>query len=117
MMETTARQLDEVRSEMVHLLQEYPFASDGDREIIYERCELLGGEIQELVGLLKLTICQTTREANLESDDDEAYTQEIARLSTESLHAIHAAGEEVANAIAMLREARGEPDFPEEDNY
>lgn len=109
-MEDIARQLDEVRDEMIALLHEYPYAADRDRETIYERCELLGGEIQELVGLLKLAIRTTNREANEESADDPEYTSEIARLSTESLKAIHSAGQEVAAAIAMLRETRDEPD-------
>ncbi len=109
-MEHIARQLDEVRDEMIALLHEYPYASDRDRDTIYERCELLGGEIQELVGLLKLAIRTTNREVDAESASDAEYSLEIARLSSESLHAIHSAGQEVASAIAMLRETRDEPD-------
>ncbi len=108
-MEATARQLDDVRDEMVELLRQYPFASDSDREVIYERCEVLGGEIQELVGVLKLAIRTTSREVCEDGGEDEAYTAEIARLSSQSLAAIHAAGEEVAEAIAMLRETREPP--------
>ena len=105
-MESLARQLDEVRDEMVRLLQEYPNASDMDREHIYERCELLGGEIQELVGLLKLTLRQANSEAEQEASDDPTYVDEIARMTQDSLYAIHAAGEEVSAAITMLRDSR-----------
>ena len=108
-MENIAQQLDEVRDEIVTLLREYPYASNRDREEIYERCELLGGEIQELVGLLKLAIRTTNHEAACEADADPEYYAEICRLSEESLTAIHTAGLEVAAAISMLRESRDEP--------
>ncbi|MCB9851177.1 MAG: hypothetical protein H6817_10795 [Phycisphaerales bacterium] len=113
-MEDIARQLDSVRDEMVQLLRDYPYASDRDREDIYTRCEFLGGEIQELVGVLKLAIRNTNAEAAEEADHDPEYYSEVARLSTESLVAIHSAGEEVAAAITMLRESRGET---EDESY
>lgn len=105
-MEDIARELDEVRDEMIALLHEYPYASDRDRDHIYERCELLGGEIQELVGLLKLAIHETNHDADDRNERDPEYSAEITRLSRESLRAIHVAGEEVAAAIALLRETR-----------
>jgi hypothetical protein len=108
-MENIAQQLDEVRDEIVTLLREYPYASNRDRDEIYQRCELLGGEIQELVGLLKLAIRTTNQEAACEADSDPEYYAEICRLSEESLSAIHTAGLEVAAAISMLRESRDEP--------
>jgi hypothetical protein len=112
-MEDIAHELDQVRDEMVALLREYPYASDRERALIYERCELLGGEIQELVGLLKLSIRNADREAAAEADNDPAYYAEITRLARESMAAIHSAGEEVAAAITMLRESRG--DLPGEN--
>jgi len=113
-MEHIARELDDVRDEMITLLNEYPYASDGDRSAIYERCEFLGGEIQELVGLLKLAIRRTNIEAHSEAESDPEYTDEVGRLSQESLYAIHAAGEEVAAAITLLRETRPEKDGADE---
>jgi NAD-dependent DNA ligase len=72
--------------------------------------------------VLKLAIRSTNREAEASAADDPAYWEEVSRLSNESLNAIHGAGEEVAAAIAMLRESRGEPaaddpdcDFPNAD--
>ena len=114
MIDEVAQQLDDVRNEMLRLLQEYPDASDHGREHIYERCESLGGEIQELVGLLKLHICTANRQVAAEADGDMAYASEIARVSHESLAAIHAAGLEVAGAVTMLREAR--PAMPSDDS-
>jgi hypothetical protein len=107
-MEEFAAQLDEVRSELVQLLRDYPFASEHDRDLIYERCELLGGEIQELVGLVKLAIRDTNRQAAIEAPGDLEYLEEIDRLSGESLAAIHAAGEEVNIAVRLLRDSRAE---------
>lgn len=104
--EDIARELDEVRDEMIDLLHEYPFASDRDRGVIYDRCELLGGEIQELVGLLKLAIRHTNAEMDAEDRRDPEYQEEVSRLSRESLNAIHLAGQEVAAAITLLRETR-----------
>jgi hypothetical protein len=110
MMEEIANQLDQVREEMAHLLQAYATADDTSREHIYERCESLGGEIQELVGLLKMTIYNANREAEAERDTDPAYALEIAELSRDSLAAIHAAGREVSAAITLLRSAHDDPD-------
>lgn len=107
-MEHIARKLDAVRDEMVQLLREYPYVSETERNDIYHRCEFLGGEIQELVGVLKVAICASSREAAEEADRDPSYWSEVSRLSRQSLAAIHSAGEEVAAAITMLREARGE---------
>jgi len=109
-MEAIAQELDQVRDELVRLLQDYPYACESDRDNIYQRCESLGGEIQELVGLLKLAIRNTDRAASAEADCDPDYTQEVSRLSRESLVAIHEAGQEVSAAIDMLREARDVPD-------
>ena len=91
-MEGIAQELDEVRDELVSLLQDYPYAGDRDRERIYERCETLGGEIQELVGLLKLAIRSTDRAVAAEADGDPEYAREVSRLSRESLASIHFAG-------------------------
>jgi hypothetical protein len=111
-MEDIARQLDSVRDEMVQLLRSYPYAAEGERAEIYRRCEFLGGEIQELIGVLKLAIRNSNREASVDADQDPSYWDEVNRLSTQSLCAIHSAGEEVAAAITMLRESRGEdPDL------
>lgn len=107
-MEDIAKQLDNVRDEMVQLLRSYPYAGERERGDIYRRCEYLGGEIQELIGVLKLAIRNSNREAAVEADTDPAYWDEVNRLSTQSLAAIHSAGEEVAAAIAMLRESRGD---------
>lgn len=107
-MEDIAQQLDTVRDEMVQLLRSYPYAGERERTEIYHRCEYLGGEIQELIGVLKLAIRMSNREAAVEADNDPAYWDEVNRLSTQSLAAIHSAGEEVAAAIAMLRESRGD---------
>ena len=109
-MEAIALELDQVRDELVGLLQDYPYAGERDRELIYERCETLGGEIQELVGLLKLAIRSTDRAAAAEADRDPEYAREVSRLSQESLAAIHLAGMEVSAAISALREARPERD-------
>jgi len=105
--EAIAKQLDNVRDEMVQLLRSYPYAGERERSEIYRRCEFLGGEIQELIGVLKLAIRNSNRDAAVEADNDPAYWDEIKRLSTQSLAAIHSAGEEVAAAITMLRESRG----------
>jgi hypothetical protein len=116
-MEDIAHQLDEVRDEMVSLLREYPYASDRERDIIYERCEMLGGEIQELVGLLKLAIRSADREAVTDRERDPDYSEEISRLARESMTAIHSAGLEVAAAITMLRETRdGHEEYPSPDD-
>ena len=106
--EDIAKQLDDVRDEMVQLLRTYPYAPERERVEIYRRCEYLGGEIQELIGVLKLAIRNSNREAEGEADNDPAYWDEVSRLSAQSLAAIHSAGEEVAAAITMLRESRGE---------
>ncbi len=112
-MEDIARQLDDVRDEMVQLLNEYPHVEGPDREEIYERCEVLGGEIQELVGLLKMAIRSANKEAETERDADPAYTHQIQQLSSESLAAIHEAGVEVSAVISVLRERRNELDEPD----
>ena len=108
MMEEIANQLDQVREEMAQLLHAYATADESSREHIYHRCESLGGEIQELVGLLKLTIYNANREAEAEADSDPIYAREIAELSRDSLAAIHAAGREVSAAITLLRSSREE---------
>jgi len=111
--EDIARQLDDVRDEMVQLLNDYPHVEGREREDIYERCEVLGGEIQELVGLLKLAIRSAKSEAESERDSDPTYSNQIDRLSQESLAAIHEAGVEVSAVISVLRERRTEFDEPD----
>lgn len=105
-MEETARQLDNVRDELVSLLYQYTVAAEPEKSRIYERCETLGGEIQELIGLLKLSIRTADRDASEQSDVDPEYARQIGRMSHESLAAIHAAGEEVNAAVKLLRESR-----------
>ena len=105
-MEETARQLDTVRDELVSLLYQYTVAPEPDRSQIYERCETLGGEIQELIGLLKLSIRTADHDASEQSEADPEYAEQICRMSHESLAAIHAAGEEVNAAVRLLRESR-----------
>ena len=112
-MEDIARQLDDVRDEMVQLLNDYPHVDGQDRENIYERCEVLGGEIQELVGLLKMAIRSANKEAEIERNSDPTYSDQIRQLSDESLAAIHEAGVEVSAVIAVLRERRNELDEPD----
>jgi len=109
-MEDIARQLDHVRDELVHLLHDYTVANDKGRAAIYRRCEMLGGEVQELVGLLKLAIRDVNNEAAQHADTDPVYADEIERLSRESLEAIHAAGEEVSCAVKLLRESQATSD-------
>ncbi len=106
MIEEIACQLDTVRQEMAWLLNAYTEADERDRDQIYERCETLGGEIQELVALLKLTVQTARRAAEAEAGSDPAYCQEITELTQDSLAAIHAAGTEAATAISVLRESR-----------
>ena len=105
-MEETARKLDNVRDELVSLLYQYSAATEPQRAEIYERCESLGGEIQELIGLLKLAIRNANREADEQSECDPQYARQIGRMTQESLAAIHAAGQEVNSAVRLLRESR-----------
>ncbi len=116
-MEDIAKQLDDVRDEMVQLLNEYPHVEGQERNDIYERCEVLGGEIQELVGLLKMAIRSANQEAEAESETDPAYTEQIQKLSNESLAAIHEAGVEVSAVISVLRDRRTELDELDEPDY
>ena len=104
--EETARQLDNVRDELVNLLYQYTTADEPERSRIYERCETLGGEIQELIGLLKLSIRSANRDADAQSEADPEYARQIDQMSHESLVAIHAAGQEVNSAVRLLRESR-----------
>ena len=106
MIDEIAQQLDDVRTEMLQLLQEYSEANEFGQEYIYQRCESLGGEIQELVSLLKLHIRTANRQVYAEGQHDPAYAAEIERVSRASLVAVHAAGLEVAGAVRMLRETR-----------
>jgi hypothetical protein len=105
-MEDIARQLDNVRSEMVSLLYDYTLATESQRTEIYEQCETLGGEVQELIGLLKLSIRGTNRQAAAHAEVDPDYAAQIDRMSRESLSAIHSAGQEVSAAVRALRESR-----------
>lgn len=116
-MEDIAKQLDDVRDEMVQLLNEYPYVEGQEREDIYERCEVLGGEIQELVGLLKIAIRSANQEAESERNSDPAYSEQIQKLSSESLAAIHEAGVEVSAVISVLRERRNEFEDLDEPDY
>jgi len=109
-----AQQLDDVRTEMLQLLQEYSEANEFGREYIYQRCESLGGEIQELVSLLKLHIRTANQQVGVEKQNDPAYAAEIDRVSQASLAAVHSAGLEVAEAIRMLRETRPDAENPDE---
>jgi len=116
-MEDIAKQLDDVRDEMVQLLNEYPYVEGREREDIYERCEVLGGEIQELVGLLKIAIRSANQEAEAERDADPTYSDQIQKLSSESLAAIHEAGVEVSAVISVLRERRNDIEDLDEPDY
>lgn len=112
-MDDIALQLDEVRREMAHLLSAYPGSAEERKLEILTRCEALGGEVQELVGVLKLSIRKVLAGAQGSdgaSTEDLNHLDQIARYG---LRVAHCAGEEVSAAVRLIRQLRREEFLPE----
>ncbi|MCK4659943.1 MAG: hypothetical protein KAV82_10520 [Phycisphaerae bacterium] len=114
-MDDIAEQLDQVRGEFAHLLSAYPGASSEEKQEILDHCEFLGGEVQELVGVLKLSIHRITNIA-LSSIEEEAPREadQLEQIARQGIRVAHGAGEEVSAAVRLIRQLQdkqttGEP--------
>ena len=105
-MDDVARQLDEVRREIAGLLSAYPDASADDKRDILNECEYLGGEVQELVGVLKLSIRQILGAVQELPDCDADEADHLEQIAQYGLRAAHCAGEEVSAAVRLIRQLR-----------
>ena len=110
-MDQLARQMDRVREELCRLLDLYEEADPTQRRAIASRCEQLGGQVQDLVGMLKFSLLQLREEAQTTSEANPEYVRQVADVTGNGLRAIHQAGEEIGQAIRFLREAWGEPEW------
>lgn len=112
-MDDIAQQLDRVRREMAHLLSSYPGAATARKQEILNRCEMLGGEVQELVGVLKLSIRKVINGAQSLEDAPAEELSHLGRIARYGLRVAHCAGEEVSAAVRLIRQLRREECLPE----
>lgn len=110
-MEDLAQQMDRVRDELCRLLDMYEEANSDQRRAIARRCEQLGGQVQDLVAMLKFSLLQLRREARGSDGIEGEYCTKMNEVTTGGLRTIHAVGEEIAQAIRYLRVAWGDPEW------
>ena len=108
-----AQQLDQVRREMAHLLSTYPGSATDRKTEILNRCEALGGEVQELVGVLKLSIRNVLLGAHKIENAEPQELGHLDQIARYGLRVAHCAGEEVSAAVRLIRQLRKEECLPE----
>jgi hypothetical protein len=114
-MEDLALQMDSIREELCRLLDLYEHANPEQQRAIARRCEQLGGQVQDLVGMLKFSLLQMRREAESYDDGHQEYADQVDEVTRVGLQTIHTAGQEVARAIRFLREVWDESVLAEGD--
>jgi hypothetical protein len=95
--------MESIRRELGRLVHRYGRAGEAERERIVARCDVLGGELQELFGLVKLALLRTHEQAldaSVGCPDIMIRTENATR---EALQAVHQAAEEIAGAVRVLR--------------
>ena len=107
-MDDIAQQLDWVRREIAHLLSSYADAPAEVKQSILDQCDRLGGEVQELVGILKLNIRQITDATCSLHEDDSPERKHLEQIARYGLRVAHCAGEEVSAAVRLIRRLRAE---------
>jgi hypothetical protein len=112
-MDDIAQQLDQVRREMAHLLSTYPGSGTDRKTEILNRCEALGGEVQELVGVLKLSIRKVLLGAHRIENAEPQELGHLDQIARYGLRVAHCAGEEVSAAVRLIRQLRKEECLPE----
>ena len=105
-MDSIAQQLDEVRRKIARLLSAYPSAAASEQEEILSECEYLGGEVQELVGVLKLHIRQIVAATCALHEEDSAEAEHLVQIARHGIRVAHCAGEEVSAAVRLIRQLR-----------
>ena len=105
-MDDVARQLERARREIAGLLRAYPGVSDAEKEVILDECEHLGGEVQELVGLLKIGIRDVVSTTRALHEDEPARLGHVEQIARYGLRVAHCAGEEVSAAVRLIRRLR-----------
>ncbi len=103
-MEDLAIEMDCIREELCDLLSRYEEADAVEQRAIAERCEQLGGQVQDLVGMLKFSLLELRREAHEAGGEMIDQLDQVEEVTDLGLRTIHAAGLEVARAIRFLRE-------------
>jgi hypothetical protein len=114
-MEDLAVQMDSIREELCRLLDLYEHADADQQRAIARRCEQLGGQVQDLVGMLKFSLLQMRREAESYDEAYGDYADQVDEVTRVGLRTIHTAGQEVARAIRFLREVWDESVLAEGD--
>ncbi|MCP4593862.1 MAG: hypothetical protein GY842_24270 [bacterium] len=107
-MDDIAQQLDDVRREIAQLLSTYPSATDDEKQEILNECEFLGGEVQELVGVLKLSIRQIMDATRSLHEDESPEYDHLTQIANCGIRVAHCAGEEVSAAVRLIRQLRGD---------
>ena len=107
-MHDTAQELDVVRREIARLLSSYAGASEAEKQDILDHCDRLGGEVQELVGLLKLSIRQIMDATCALHEEESAELTHLEQSARYGLRVAHCAGEEVSAAVRLIRRLRTE---------
>ena len=105
-MDDIANQLDDVRREIARLLSSYPTAPDDQKGEILVECDRLGGEVQELVGVLKLSIQRVLGTMRELPDDEDGEIEHVEQIARHGLRVAHCAGEEVSAAVRLIRQLR-----------
>jgi len=108
-MEDLAIEMDCIREELCDLLSRYEVADESEQQVIAERCEQLGGQVQDLVGMLKFSLLELRREAHDAGGEMDEHLDQVEEVTDLGLRTIHAAGQEVARAIRFLREVWDSP--------
>ena len=105
-------QLEFTRRELSRLLTLCQQASPDQREWITERCDSLGGDVQELVGLLKLALFRVRQEAADEHSTNPHAAAKKETMATAALQAVDQASDEIGKAIRVLRTFATPPEGP-----
>ena len=103
-MEQLAIQMDRIRAELGRLLDMYDDADPPQQRAIARRCEELGGQVQDLVGMLKFSLLELRNEAQTMDGIEDDQAEQVEHVTSLGLQTIHAAGQEVAQAIRFLRD-------------
>ena len=107
-MHDTAQKLDVVRREIARLLSSYAGASEAEKQEILDQCDRLGGEVQELVGILKLSIRQVMDATCALHEEESTELAHLEQIASYGLRVAHCAGEEVSAAVRLIRRLRAE---------
>jgi len=105
-MDGIAQELDQVRREFAHLLSAYTSAPPEAKKDILNQCEHLGGEVQELVGVLKLAIRNVIDASRPPTGDESPDVEHLEQIANHGLRVAHCAGEEVSAAVRLIRQLR-----------